>query len=133
MSTIEPRLGIAYHFFNEEATRYEIYDGVREVYSGPLSMATDRMVWNVTKDKVVERMAVITALHSKPLRLLPGHRGAGRERDPRRRLWHRHAGGAARRHEQDSRAGRQEEVARVLFDVTVHSLTSIDLVHATAT
>ena len=60
MSTIKPRLGIAYHFFNEEATRYEIYDGVREVYSGPVSMPTDRMVWNVTKDKVVERMAVIT-------------------------------------------------------------------------
>jgi ribonuclease Z len=60
MSTIQPRLAIGYHFFNEEATRYEIYDGVRETYAGPVSMATDRMVWNVTKDSIVERMAVLT-------------------------------------------------------------------------
>ena len=25
---------------------------------GPLSMVTDMMVWNVTKDKIIERMAV---------------------------------------------------------------------------
>ncbi len=43
-----------------EATRYAIYDGVRETYDGPLSMATDRMVWNITKEKVTERMAVVT-------------------------------------------------------------------------
>ena len=60
MSTIKPRHAIAYHFFNEEDTRYAIYDGVRETYLGPLSMATDRMVWNITKDKIVERMAVVT-------------------------------------------------------------------------
>ncbi len=59
MSTIKPRLAIAYHFFNEEATRYAIYDGIRETYSGPVSMATDRMVWNVSKDKIIERMAVV--------------------------------------------------------------------------
>ena len=60
MSTIKPRHAIGYHFFNEEGTRYPIYDGVRQVYDGPLSMATDRMVWNITKDAIVERMAVIT-------------------------------------------------------------------------
>ena len=37
-----------------------IYDAVRQVYDGPLSMATDRMVWNITKDRITERMAVIT-------------------------------------------------------------------------
>ena len=37
-----------------------IYDGVRETYTGPVSMATDLMVWNITKEKVTERMAVIT-------------------------------------------------------------------------
>ena len=60
MSTIKPRHAIAYHFFNEEGTRYAIYDGARETYDGPLSMATDMMVWNITRDKIVERMAVIT-------------------------------------------------------------------------
>ena len=43
----------AYHFFNEEGTRYGIYDGVRETYDGPLSLATDNMVWNITKDEIV--------------------------------------------------------------------------------
>ena len=58
MSTAEPRHAVAYHFFNEEGTRYQIYEAIRETYDGPLSMATDMMVWNVTKDKITERMAV---------------------------------------------------------------------------
>ncbi len=58
MSMIEPRHAVAYHFFNEEGTRYGIYDAIRETYDGPLSMATDMMVWNITKDSIVERMAV---------------------------------------------------------------------------
>ena len=58
MSEIKPRHAVGYHFFNEEATRYIIYDNIRETYDGPLSMATDLMVWNVTKDKITERMAV---------------------------------------------------------------------------
>jgi ribonuclease Z len=58
MSAIKPRQAIGYHFFNEEGTRYGIYDGVRQTYKGPLSLAKDNMVWNITKDKIVERMAV---------------------------------------------------------------------------
>ncbi len=58
MSTVKPRRAAAFHFFNEEATRYAIYDGIRETYSGPVSMATDMMVWNITKESVTERMAV---------------------------------------------------------------------------
>jgi ribonuclease Z len=50
MSTIQPRQAVAFHFFNEEGTRYALYDNIRETYDGPLSMATDMMVW--------ERMAV---------------------------------------------------------------------------
>ena len=58
MSTLKPRHAVAYHFFNEEATRYAIYDAVRQTYDGPLSMADDMMVWNVTRDGIRERMAV---------------------------------------------------------------------------
>ena len=47
------------HFFNEEGTRYGIYQAIRETYDGPLSMATDLMVWNVTKDNIRVRMAVV--------------------------------------------------------------------------
>ena len=57
---IKPKHAIAYHFFDEEGTRYGIYDGIRETYDGPLSMATDMMVWNLTRDGVTERMAVST-------------------------------------------------------------------------
>jgi ribonuclease Z len=78
MSSVKPRIAVAYHFFNEEGTRYEIYDYVRQTYDGPLSMATDNMVWNITRDKVVERMAVITeeawsvpALEPPPVRTTP--------------------------------------------------------------
>jgi len=58
MSEIKPRHAVAYHFFNEEGTRYGIYDGVRSTYDGPLSLATDNMVWNISKDKITERMEV---------------------------------------------------------------------------
>ena len=60
MSEINPRHAVAYHFFNEEGTRYSLYDQIRQTYAGPLSMATDMMVWNVTQDKITERMAVTT-------------------------------------------------------------------------
>ena len=58
MSTLKPRHAVAYHFFNEEGTRYAIYDAVRQTYDGPLSMADDMMVWNITRDGIKERMAV---------------------------------------------------------------------------
>jgi ribonuclease Z len=60
MSAIQPRHAVAYHFFNEEETRYGIYAGVRETYDGPLSMATDLMTWNITRDGIRERMATVT-------------------------------------------------------------------------
>ena len=60
ISEVKPRHAVAYHFLNEEGTRYKLYDNIRETYSGPLSMATDMMVWNVTKEKITERMAVST-------------------------------------------------------------------------
>jgi ribonuclease Z len=60
MSTIKPKHAVAYHFFNEAETRYEIFSGVRETYDGPLSMATDLMTWNITRDGVLERMATVT-------------------------------------------------------------------------
>jgi ribonuclease Z len=58
MATVKPRLAIAYHFFNESGTRYEIEHYIREQYDGPLSMANDMMVWNITKDKILVREAV---------------------------------------------------------------------------
>jgi ribonuclease Z len=58
MNLVQPKHAVAYHFFNDDDTRYAIYGAVRENYHGPLSMATDMMIWNITRDGVTERMAV---------------------------------------------------------------------------
>ena len=55
MSTIKPREAIGYHFFNEQGTHDNILEGVRTTYDGPLTLATDNMVWNITRDAVVVR------------------------------------------------------------------------------
>jgi ribonuclease Z len=56
MSEIKPRHAVAYHSMEEALPG--VRSGIRETYDGPLSMAVDMMVWNITKDKVTERMAV---------------------------------------------------------------------------
>ncbi|MDW4551689.1 guanitoxin biosynthesis MBL fold metallo-hydrolase GntH [Defluviimonas sp. D31] len=58
MSEIQPRLAVAYHFFNDFDTSTAVYERIRKTYDGPLSMADDFMVWNVTKDDIRVRMAV---------------------------------------------------------------------------
>lgn len=62
MSTVKPRHAIAYHALLDKGTQqYNLYyDGIRQTYDGPLSIGSDLMVWNVTKDQVIERMAVAT-------------------------------------------------------------------------
>ena len=62
MSTIKPRHAIAYHALLDKGTQQynTYYDSIRQTYDGPLSIGSDLMVWNVTKDQVTERMAVVT-------------------------------------------------------------------------
>ena len=57
MSVVRPRLAVAYHFFNDYDTSIAVYERIRRTYDGPLSLANDFMVWNVTKDKIRVRMA----------------------------------------------------------------------------
>ncbi len=58
MSEVKPRIAVAYHFFNDFDTSTSVYERIRSVYDGPLSLADDFMVWNVTKDDITVRMAV---------------------------------------------------------------------------
>jgi ribonuclease Z len=58
MSTVKPKHAIAYHFFNEADTRFQLYELIRETYDGPLTMAEDMLVWNITKDNITVRKAV---------------------------------------------------------------------------
>jgi len=52
MAEIQPRMAAGYHFFNDYDTQPIVFQDVRETYSGPLSLATDYMVWNVTKENI---------------------------------------------------------------------------------
>jgi ribonuclease Z len=60
MSIIKPRMAVAYHFFKDFDTTASINDRIRSTYDGPLSLAQDFMVWNVTKEEIRVRMAVVS-------------------------------------------------------------------------
>ena len=59
MSMVEPRMAVAYHYWNHRDVEFEIYEGVRKTYDGPLTMANDLTVLNVTKDHIEVREASI--------------------------------------------------------------------------
>jgi ribonuclease Z len=59
MSEVKPRMAVAYHFFKDFDTTPAVYDRIRKIYDGPLSLAEDYMVWNVTKDEIRVRMAEV--------------------------------------------------------------------------
>jgi ribonuclease Z len=59
MSMTQPKHAVAYHFQNDADTLPEVMEAVREVYDGPVDFAQDFMVWNVTKEGVRTRMAVV--------------------------------------------------------------------------
>lgn len=69
MDEIKPRMAVAYHFFNDVDIRFPMYDAVRRYYKGPLTMATDLLVWNITKQDVRVRRVVVNedAWPAKPL------------------------------------------------------------------
>ena len=58
MSLTKPRHAVCYHFQNDEDTRLAVYDDIRKTYDGPLDLALDFMVWNVTREGIRTRMGV---------------------------------------------------------------------------
>ncbi len=59
MSVVKPRLAVGYHSVQSPENNATITDGIRKTYSGPLALARDLMVINVTKKKIVVRMATV--------------------------------------------------------------------------
>jgi len=59
MAEIQPRMAVAYHFFKDFDTTAEINNRIRTTYDGPLSLAEDFMVWNITEEEIRVRMAVV--------------------------------------------------------------------------
>ncbi len=59
MATLEPRLAVGYHTVQSPENNAAIMDEVLKIYDGPLAIARDLMVINVTKDNIEVRMAVV--------------------------------------------------------------------------
>ena len=59
MSTIKPRLAVGYHSVQSPENNAAIMDDVRKTYDGPLALARDLMVINVTKKTIKVRMASV--------------------------------------------------------------------------
>ena len=59
MSTLQPRMAVGYHSVQSPENNAAITDGIRATYDGPLTLARDLMVINVTKDDIVVRMAIV--------------------------------------------------------------------------
>ena len=59
MSIAKPKHAVAYHFWKDFDTTGPVLERIRSTYDGPLSLAEDYMVWNVTKKGVKVRLAQI--------------------------------------------------------------------------
>jgi ribonuclease Z len=59
MSAVKPRLAVGYHSVQSPENNAAIMDGVRKTYDGPLALARDLMVINVTKETIKVRMATV--------------------------------------------------------------------------
>jgi ribonuclease Z len=71
MSEIQPRMAVAYHFFKDFDTTGDVYERINKTYNGPLSLAEDFMVWNITSDTIRVRMAVVEEHTWSPPRVVP--------------------------------------------------------------
>ena len=71
MSLVEPRIAVGYHFQNDFDTEPVVREGIREIYDGPLALAQDYMVFNVTKDDIRVRMSAIDEDIYPPAALIP--------------------------------------------------------------
>jgi len=59
MSLVKPRLAVGYHFYNDFDIEPEVRRRARKTYDGPLALASDYMVFNVTQDDIRVRMSAI--------------------------------------------------------------------------
>ncbi len=59
MSAVKPRLAVGYHSVQSPENNAAIMDEVRKTYDGPLAIARDLMVINVTKTHQAVRMAIV--------------------------------------------------------------------------
>lgn len=58
-SLTKPRLGVIYHLMLSEDLLIPILDDLRVTYDGPVALARDLMTFNITAEKISQRMAVV--------------------------------------------------------------------------
>jgi len=76
MSMIKPKHAVAYHFQNDPETIPEMVTAVRKIYDGPVDFAVDGMVWNITKDGVRTRVAMLNSQPFPPPSLVERQQAA---------------------------------------------------------
>jgi ribonuclease Z len=59
MAITKPRMAVGYHLYNDFDTLPAQLEEIRKVYDGPMVIATDYMVFNITRDNIRVRMAAI--------------------------------------------------------------------------
>jgi len=57
-STLTPRMAVCYHFINTAITQPKQLESVRMTYQGPLTIAEDMFVWNITQANISLRKTV---------------------------------------------------------------------------
>jgi ribonuclease Z len=62
LNLVKPRQAVVFHFFNDFDTAPEIEREIRKHYQGPLALAQDLMVFNVTRDHIRTRLAITPTL-----------------------------------------------------------------------
>ena len=87
LDLVRPRMAAIYHFFNDFDTAPEIEREVRTRYKGPLALAQDLMVFNVTAEQICVRMAVTPANVWPNKERHEGFRSASRKKRPEISRW----------------------------------------------
>jgi ribonuclease Z len=76
----KPGLGVGYHYFVNDDTVDPFFEGITSTYEGPVALAQDLMVINITPDQIVTRMGETDLLHWTPP--APGPDGPPPELEP---------------------------------------------------
>ena len=77
MSAVRPRMAVGYHSVLIPELAQLILEGVRQTYDGPLTLASDLYVWNITRERIEVREAVV-AERPYPAAVTPEYNSAPR-------------------------------------------------------
>jgi ribonuclease Z len=87
LDLVRPRHAAVFHFFNDFDTGPEVEHEIRQNYQGPLTLAQDLMVFNVTPDQIAVRLAITPTLVWPNKERHEGFRAASRKQRPTMSRW----------------------------------------------